>query len=265
MKKEQEALAIPQHVAIIMDGNGRWATAQGKGRSYGHLAGVSALRCTVEAAANLGIQYLTAYTFSSENWSRPQEEVDALMILLSQSVAQYTPEFMEKGVRLHAIGNLARLPKEARESIEQCIRDTACNQRIDLILAVSYSSHWELNEACKQFAQDVLSGKIKQEEIERLEEPLAPYLTTASFPPLDLLIRTGGELRISNFLLYQCAYAELYFSPTLWPEYNEKDLLEAIQSYNKRQRRFGCVSPSTTTESSPSSCEQERTILSDTL
>ena len=232
--------AVPKHVAIIMDGNGRWATAQGKDRSYGHVEGVTALRRTVAAAAKAGIETLTVYAFSSENWARPTAEVDALMALMAQSMEHYAPEFASEGVRILAIGDLHRLPESTRQAVERTMEQTAHNSTITLVVCLSYSSRWELNHAVRTLAQDIASGKISPEDLSG-DEPLAPYLSTYGIPDPDLLIRTGGELRVSNFLLYQIAYSELYFCPTLWPDFDEEDLQKALYEFSQRHRRFGLV------------------------
>lgn len=240
----------PQHVAIIMDGNGRWATARGKERSFGHIEGVTALRRTVAAAAKAGIKDLTVYAFSSENWARPSAEVDALMNLMAQSLEYYAPEFAAEGVRIVAIGDLNRLPETTRQAVERTMVQTAHNTTITLVVSLSYSSRWELNHAFRTLAHDVASGKIAPEDLS-MEEPLAPYLSTYGIPDPDLLIRTGGELRISNFLLYQIAYSELYFSPTLWPDFGEQDLQEALCEFSQRHRRFGLVEGQNATQLNP--------------
>ncbi len=233
-------LRIPEHVAIIMDGNGRWAKQRGLPRTDGHLQGQEALRATLRAAAELGISYLTVYAFSTENWSRPQEEVDALMELLVRAIHAETPELMKEGVRIRAIGDLSRLPKTAQQALAECIELTKDNQRTTLVLALSYSSRDELVRATRQLASDVQAGRLRPEDI--TEERLSATLDTADLPEPDLLIRTGGEERISNFLLWQIAYAELFFSSTYWPDFGKEALLEAIEAYSARERRFGKTS-----------------------
>ena len=233
-------LRIPEHVAIIMDGNGRWAKQRGLPRTDGHLQGQEALRATLRAAAELGISYLTVYAFSTENWSRPQEEVDALMELLVRAIHAETPELMKEGVRIRAIGDLSRLPKTAQQALAECIEQTKDNERTTLVLALSYSSRDELVRATRQLASDVQAGRLRPEDI--TEERLSATLDTADLPEPDLLIRTGGEERISNFLLWQIAYAELFFSSTYWPDFGKKALLEAIEAYSARERRFGKTS-----------------------
>ena len=233
-------LRIPEHVAIIMDGNGRWAKQRGLPRTDGHLQGQEALRATLRAAAELGISYLTVYAFSTENWSRPQEEVDALMELLVRAIHAETPELMKEGVRIRAIGDLSRLPKTAQQALAECIEQTKDNKRTTLVLALSYSSRDELVRATRQLASDVQAGRLRPEDI--TEERLSATLDTADLPEPDLLIRTGGEERISNFLLWQIAYAELFFSSTYWPDFGKEALLEAIEAYSARERRFGKTS-----------------------
>ena len=233
-------LRIPEHVAIIMDGNGRWAKQRGLPRTDGHLQGQEALRATLRAAAELGISYLTVYAFSTENWSRPQEEVDALMELLVRAIHAETPELMKEGVRIRAIGDLSRLPKTAQQALAECIELTKGNQRTTLVLALSYSSRDELVRATRQLASDVQAGRLRPEDV--TEERLSATLDTADLPEPDLLIRTGGEERISNFLLWQIAYAELFFSSTYWPDFGKEALLEAIEAYSARERRFGKTS-----------------------
>lgn len=233
-------LRIPRHVAIIMDGNGRWAKQRGLPRTDGHIQGQEALRATLRAAAELGISYLTVYAFSTENWSRPQEEVDALMGLLVRAIHSETPELMKEGVRIRAIGDLTRLPSEARVALEECIEQTKDNKQITAIIALSYSSRDELTRTARRLAEQVQTGSLKPEEI--TEELITAHLDTADLPEPDLLIRTGGEERISNFLLWQIAYAELFFSSTYWPDFGKEALLEAIEAYSSRERRFGKTS-----------------------
>lgn len=233
-------LRIPEHVAIIMDGNGRWAKQRGLPRTEGHIQGQEALRATLRAATELGIRYLSVYAFSTENWSRPQEEVDALMELLVRAIHAETPELMKEGVRICAIGDLARLPEKAQEALAECMTLTKDNERTTLILALSYSSRDELTRTARQLARRVREGSLQPEEI--TEEVISSSLDTAAFPEPDLLIRTGGEERVSNFLLWQIAYAELFFSSTFWPDFGREALLEAIEAYSARERRFGKTS-----------------------
>lgn len=231
---------LPQHVAIIMDGNGRWAKAQGKDRSFGHQEGVVSVRKMVEAATSLGLKYLTLYTFSTENWNRPEAEIQALMTLLVAAIHRETPDLMKNNVRLMAIGDLSRLPDQARATLLDCIEQTSANTGTTLVLALSYSSRWEMLEAIKQLASDVAGGKIKPEDI--TEASVSDHLTTRGIPDPDLLIRTGGEKRISNFLLWQLSYAELYFTDIYWPDFREEELYGAILHYQQRERRFGKTS-----------------------
>lgn len=231
---------LPQHVAIIMDGNGRWAKAQGKDRSFGHQEGVVSVRKIVEAATAIGLKYLTLYTFSTENWNRPEQEVQALMSLLVSAIHRETPDLMKNGVRLMAIGDLSRLPNQARATLQECINTTSGNQGTTLVLALSYSSRWEIIQAIQAIASEVADKRIASNDI--TEELVANYLTTKGIPDPDLLIRTGGEKRISNFLLWQVSYAELCFTDTFWPDFREKQLYESILYYQQRERRFGKIS-----------------------
>ncbi len=231
---------LPQHVAVIMDGNGRWAKEKGKLRVFGHKNGVLAVRDTVEGAAELGIKNLTLYAFSTENWNRPKLEVTALMELLVSTINKETKTLMENNVRLNAIGDLASLPKRCHNELEEAIAKTSNNTRLTLTLALSYSSRWEILNATKNIAKDVLNNKIKEEDI--TEKLFESYLTTHNLPDPELMIRTSGEHRISNYLLWQLAYAELYFTPKLWPDFRREDLYEAIFNYQNRERRFGLTS-----------------------
>ncbi len=224
---------VPQHVAIIMDGNGRWAMKQQHERIFGHQNAFTAVRQAVEAAVQTGVKYLTLYTFSTENWNRPEAEVAGLMELLIKAVQEETKTLMDNNVRLSMIGDLQRIPERSRTMLEQCMAQTAGNTAMTLILALSYSSRWEIAEALKQVVQ---SG-LKPEEI--TEETLRGYLTTREYPDPDLLIRTGGEVRVSNFLLWQMAYTEFYFSEQLWPDFRHEDFYAAVAEYQSRQRRFG--------------------------
>lgn len=231
---------LPAHIAIIMDGNGRWAQSKGLERGDGHREGVNAIRRVVEAASKTSIQYLTLYAFSTENWSRPSEEVNGLMDLMVYAISRETAELKKNGVRIRSIGDMDRLPEYARTALEECIKDTAEGTGLTLVLALSYSSKWELATAAKQIAADVVKGALRKSDIN--EETLTGYLTTRDLPDPDLLIRTGGEQRISNFLLWQCAYAEFYFTGTFWPDFDEEALYEAIIEYQGRERRYGKTS-----------------------
>lgn len=231
---------LPNHVAIIMDGNGRWAKNRGEHRIFGHQHGVQSVRDCTEAAAELGIRFLTLYAFSTENWSRPKEEVDALMELLVQTILAETPTLNKNNVRLMAIGNLRSLPGKCFEQLTEAMSDTAKNTGLTLVLALSYSSKWEIVEAAKNIAKDAVSGKLQIDAISN--ETIDAYLTTKDIPHPELLIRTSGEHRISNFLLWQIAYAELYFTDMLWPDFNRAAFFEAIVDYQTRERRFGKTS-----------------------
>lgn len=224
---------LPQHIAITMDGNGRWAKTKGKLRVFGHKNGVKAVRETVEAAAEIGIKYLTLYAFSTENWNRPEKEVNALMSLLVSAINKETKTLMDNNIRLSTIGDTSKLPQKAQEELAEAINKTKDNTRMTLVLALSYSSRWEIVNAVKNIIKD---GK---EENEINETIFQQYLTTKSVPDPELLIRTSGEYRISNFLLWQIAYSELYFTDTLWPDFRKDDLYKAIIDYQKRERRFG--------------------------
>lgn len=231
---------LPRHIAIIMDGNGRWAKDRGKERSYGHRQGVESVRTITRAAGNLGIKYLTLYTFSTENWSRPEEEVHALMALMVMAIERETPDLMKNNVRLTAIGDLERMPAEVRERLSRCMEQTASNTGITLVLALSYSSRWEIVRAARFMAAEAAAGRLLPEQID--EQLVSSALTTSAIPDPDLLIRTGGECRISNFLLWQAAYSELYFTPQYWPDFDEESLYKAICDYQSRERRFGKIS-----------------------
>ena len=228
---------MPQHVAIIMDGNGRWAQSRGKDRSEGHSEGVVSVRKIVEAAAAVGLPYLTVYTFSTENWNRPNDEVKALMSLMVTAIYRETPDLMKNNIRLTTIGDVVRLPDDVRQSLTDCIRQTSVNTGTTLVLALSYSSRWEIVESVKHIANDMLNKQIDMNDID--EKLFSSYLTTGRLPDPDLLIRTGGEKRISNFLLWQLSYTELYFTDILWPDFRENEFFEAIVSYQQRERRFG--------------------------
>lgn len=231
---------IPKHIAIIMDGNGRWAQQQGAERIFGHHNGVSSVKDTVEAAAEIGVKFLTLYAFSTENWNRPKAEVEALMELLVNTIHRETPTLNKNGIRLTAIGDLGSLPANCRAELQEAMLATAGNTTMTLILALSYSSKWEIVSAVREIAKKVKEGKINPEEIS--EETISGHLCTANFPDPELMIRTSGEQRISNFLLWQLAYAEFYFCEVLWPEFRKENLYEAILDYQKRERRFGKTS-----------------------
>lgn len=231
---------LPKHVAVIMDGNGRWAKQQGRLRTFGHKHGVKAVRETTEAAAELGIKYLTLYAFSTENWKRPQFEVDALMQLLVNTIGNEMKTLMDNDIRLATIGDTENLPSRVSRNLQAAIDKTAGNKRMTLILALSYSSRWELTRAVKNIAVKVKNGLISPESI--TESTIEEHLCTASIPDPELLIRTSGESRISNYLLWQIAYSELYFTQKLWPDFNREDFYEALVDYQGRERRFGRVS-----------------------
>jgi undecaprenyl diphosphate synthase len=231
---------LPRHIAIIMDGNGRWAQEKGQDRLYGHFHGVESVRDIVEGAAELGLQYLTLYAFSTENWDRPEKEVIGLMELLVETIRKEVPLLNRNNIRLHFIGDQSMLPDYAINEMNEAIEETSHNSGLNLIIALSYSSRWELVNAIKHIAIDVKAGKINPEEI--TQETLQLHLTTSNFPDPELMIRTSGEFRISNFLLYQLAYAELYFTDTRWPDFKKENLYDAILDYQGRERRFGKTS-----------------------
>lgn len=232
---------IPTHVAIIMDGNGRWAQQRGKERPEGHIAGVEAVRRTLKAAVAEGVKYLTLYTFSTENWGRPKEEVDAIMELFCKSVVAETPELKAQGVKARIMGDRSALSEKVNSYIDRIESETAEGERITLIFAMNYSSRHELTESFKAMAQRVAEGTLRPEEI--TTDYISQNLYSAEYPDPDLVIRTGGEYRLSNFLMWQSAYSELYFTPTLWPDFDKESLHEAIEAYSKRNRRFGLVEP----------------------
>lgn len=230
---------IPEHIAIIMDGNGRWATERGKERSYGHQAGVDTVRRITSECTRLGVKYLTLYTFSTENWNRPADEVAALMGLVLTSLEDEI--FMKNNVRFRVIGDLKRLPQQVQDKLQETMDHTAKNDAMTMVVALSYSSRWEILNATKKMVKEALESGLTYEQIEDelTEENFEKHLETSFMPDPELLIRTGGELRISNYLLWQIAYSELYFCDTFWPDFNEEDLHKAIASYQNRQRRFG--------------------------
>ncbi len=231
---------LPQHIAIIMDGNGRWAKKRGNSRVFGHRNGVKAVRAVTEAAAELQIGYVTLYAFSTENWNRPKLEVDALMSLLVSTISSETKTLMENNVRLGVIGCVDNLPKDVRRKLMQCIDETSNNSGLTLNLALSYSSRWEMTEAVKKIALSIKNNEIEPDDIS--PEMISDNLTTAGMPDPELMIRTSGELRISNFLLWQLAYAEFYFCDTLWPDFSKEDFYLALFDYQNRERRFGKTS-----------------------
>lgn len=228
---------LPKHIAIIMDGNGRWAQEKGQDRLYGHFHGVESVRNIVEGSAELGINYLTLYAFSTENWDRPQREVEGLMALLVDTIRKEVPTLNKNNIRLHVIGDMNMLPQFARTELLESLEMTSHNTGLNLVMALSYSSRWELVNAVKNIGVDVKAGKIDPAAIN--QDTLQQYLSTSQFPDPELMIRTSGEYRISNFLLYQLAYAELYFTDTRWPDFRKENLYEAIIDFQARERRFG--------------------------
>ncbi len=239
--KEQISVdRVPSHVAIIMDGNGRWAKSHGEDRVFGHLNGVNSVRDSLTAASEIGVKYLTLYAFSTENWNRPESEVAALMDLLVQTIIKEVEGLHENEVRLQAIGDIDSLPAKCRGALLDAIERTKTNTRITLILALSYSSRWEITKAMKSMAEDVKKGKIDPADIG--QHTINDYLETRDYPDPELLIRTSGEKRISNFLLWQIAYSELYFTDKMWPDFRKEEFFEAVVAYQNRERRFGKIS-----------------------
>jgi len=240
LRERIDTTRVPEHVAIIMDGNGRWAKQHGELRVVGHSNGVRSVRDTLVGATEIGVKFLTLYAFSTENWNRPRAEVDALMDLLVNTLMSELDSLHENGVRLNAIGDLDSLPASCQATLQEAIRQTAKNDRITLTLALSYSSRWELVNMVKRVAQDVKDGRLAVDAID--DQVVSDHLTTVGMPDPELLIRTSGEQRISNFLLWQIAYAELWFSPVLWPDFRREHLYRAVLDYQNRERRFGLTS-----------------------
>ena len=240
LKERIDRAKLPKHIAIIMDGNGRWAKKQGKLRMFGHEQGVIPVRETTEAAAELGVKYITLYAFSKENWNRPKYEVDALMSLLVRTINKEVKTLQKNDIRLQTIGDTSTLPKKTQDQLQKAIEATADNKRMTLVLALSYGSRWEIVEACKKIANQLKNEEINIDDIN--DDLLGASLNTADIPDPELLIRTSGEQRISNFLLWQIAYSELYFTEKLWPEFRKEDLYEAIIDFQNRERRFGKTS-----------------------
>jgi undecaprenyl diphosphate synthase len=231
---------IPKHIAIIMDGNGRWAKKQGELRSFGHHSGINSVRDTLEASVELGVDFLTLYAFSTENWNRPIEEINVLMQILVDSLEKEKPVFMKNNIQLKTIGDITQLPANCQSQLAKIITDTSKNTGLTLILALSYSGRWDLVNAMKNIAQQLNQGSISEENI--TEDLITSSLSTSKYPDPDLLIRTSGEYRISNFLLWQIAYSEIYITPVLWPEFSKNNLVEAIASFQSRERRYGKTS-----------------------
>ncbi|MCP4439961.1 MAG: isoprenyl transferase [Aureispira sp.] len=240
LKDQIDLNKLPEHIAIIMDGNGRWAKNQGKERVYGHHNGVKSVREVTEAGAELGVKYMTLYAFSTENWNRPQAEVTALMALLIHTIKDELPTLNKNKIRLQAIGNLSMLPEDAQTELQEAIDGTKDNDRMTLVLALSYSAKWEIIEAVKDIASRAKNGELDITDID--ENTISNALNTKGMPDPELMIRTSGETRISNFLLWQLAYAELYFTRTFWPDFRKQHLYEAILNFQNRERRFGMIS-----------------------
>ena len=239
-KDQVDIESVPKHVAIIMDGNGRWAEKRGNSRIFGHQHGVESVRTSIKAAAQIGVKYLTIYAFSTENWNRPKYEVDALMTLLVNVIKNETQELDKNNVRLRIIGDRNSLPPKVRKETDQMVEKLSKNTGLTVVMALSYSSRWEIINAVKSITDDVKKGKIDTEDIS--QELFDNYLATSEIPDPELLIRTSGEARISNFLLWQIAYTELYFTSVLWPDFSDEDFYEAICNYQQRERRFGKTS-----------------------
>ncbi|WP_219224315.1 isoprenyl transferase [Pedobacter antarcticus] len=239
-KEQIDTTRLPEHIAIIMDGNGRWAKNQGKFRSFGHESGVLSVKDIVEGCADIGVKFLTIYAFSTENWNRPPEEVTALMELLIATINNETDRLNKNNIRLNAIGDIASLPQKCIDDLKSAMEKTAGNTSCTLTLALSYSAKWEILQAAKKLAAQVADNQLQPDEI--TEAQFSSQLTTSGMPDPELLIRTSGEHRVSNFLLWQIAYTELYFTETLWPDFRREDLFEAIVDYQKRERRFGKIS-----------------------
>lgn len=237
---DKDMKPVPQHVAIIMDGNGRWAKARGLERSAGHIEGVNAVHRITKAASDMGVKYLTLYAFSTENWNRPQQEVDSILNLISFALERETPGLIENNAKLEIIGDIDRMPDEARQRLLRSIEATSKGTGLTVVVAFSYSSRWEITRACAKIAREAKEGLINPADI--TDDTVRAHLTTASYPDPDLLIRTGGDFRVSNFLLWQIAYSEIYVSPTYWPDFSEDELKAAIDNFRSRERRFGLTS-----------------------
>ncbi|MBP7027072.1 MAG: isoprenyl transferase [Bacteroidales bacterium] len=239
-KDQIDMSRLPGHVAVIMDGNGRWAHRRGRERVFGHHEGVKAVRKTVEASAELGVRYLTLYAFSTENWNRPDDEVSALMDLMIESINNETGTLVEKSISLRVIGDLSRLSEKVRNRLFETMKITSQGSRMTLVVALSYSSRWEISEACRRIAVEVREGRMRPDQID--EHTVSTFLTTSDIPDPELMIRTSGEKRISNFLLWQLAYTELYFTKKLWPDFGKEDFYKAVADFQKRERRYGKTS-----------------------
>lgn len=237
---DKACTTAPAHVAIIMDGNGRWAKAKGMDRTAGHVEGVKTVRRITEEASALGVRYLTLYAFSTENWNRPQYEVDAIMGLIITTLERETPDLIKNNVRLEVIGDVDRMNPEARARLDSCIEATSRGTGLTLVIAFSYSSRWEITRACRMIAEEAARGELDPEAI--TDETVSSHLTTSRYPDPDLLIRTGGDMRVSNFLLWQIAYSEIYVTPVYWPDFTKEEFAQALESFKQRERRFGLTS-----------------------
>ena len=239
-KEKINTKTLPQHIAIVMDGNGRWAKQKGFDRIFGHTNGTESVRQVTEAAVEIGLKFLTLYTFSTENWDRPESEIAGIMRLLVESIEKETPTLQENNVRLLVIGDLWRLPDDVHKKLQGCVNETAKNTGLSLVLALSYSSKWEITKAVKDIIFDLKHGKFNEDFID--EELISDYLTTRNMPDPDIVIRTGGDIRISNFLLWQSAYSEFFFTKTFWPDFRKEEFFEIICEFQNRERRFGKTS-----------------------
>lgn len=240
LKNAIDTNKLPSHIAVIMDGNGRWAKGKGKFRIFGHQNGVKAVRDVTEAAAELGVKYMTLYAFSTENWNRPKLEINALMELLVSTIRKETKTLMENNIKLQAIGDINSLPTKCKKELEEAIAETKNNKHMTLVLALSYSARWDMTQAIQHIASEVATGNLLPTAID--ENTISQYLSTAGIPNPELMIRTSGEHRVSNFLLWEMAYTEFYFTPVLWPDFTKEELYKAIYDYQNRERRFGKTS-----------------------
>jgi undecaprenyl diphosphate synthase len=239
-KEKINKATLPSHIAVVMDGNGRWAKQKGFDRIFGHTSGIKSVRQITEAAVETGLKYLTLYTFSTENWDRPEKEIEGIMRLLVENIEKETPTFHQNNVRLLVIGDLYRLPQDVRAKLQECIAETSKNTGLSLVLALSYSARWEITQAVKEIVFDLKQGKYDERDID--ERLVSERLTTRNIPDPDIVIRTGGDIRISNFLLWQSAYSEFFFTKTFWPDFSKEEFFNIIYEFQNRERRFGKTS-----------------------